>query len=143
MVGAVRPSGPAGLLPVEASSDVARLGAAGGDVRELQRAPWVAAERSPGRRFHALHRAGQDIRDAIADLNPILRGWGDYFRTATAAQKFGQIDRDLERRLGGPMRRRYGRHLRPGQWETWTREWREAHGLDRLRGTIRSPAVSS
>jgi RNA-directed DNA polymerase len=88
-------------------------------------------------------RAGQDIRDVIADLNPILRGWGNYFRTGNAADKFVQIDRYVERRLRGLMRKRYGRHLRPGQWETWTREWFEAHGLYRLRGTIRYPGLAS
>ena len=79
----------------------------------------------------------------IAELNPILRGWGNYFRTGNAAQKFVQIDRYVERRLRGLMRKRYGRHLRPGQWATWTREWFEAHGLHRLRGTIRYPAPAS
>lgn len=29
-------------------------------------------------------RTGMDIRDVIADLNPILRGWGNYFRTGNA-----------------------------------------------------------
>ena len=28
-------------------------------------------------------RAGQDIREIIAELNPILRGWGNYFAPAT------------------------------------------------------------
>ena len=28
----------------------------------------------------------------IADLNPVLRGWGNYFRTGNAAAKFNQID---------------------------------------------------
>jgi RNA-directed DNA polymerase len=88
-------------------------------------------------------RAGEDICDVIADLNPILRGWGNYFRTGNAAQKFVQIDRYVERRLCGLMRKRYGRHLRPGQWKLWTREWFEAHGLYRLRGTIRYPAIAS
>ena len=31
------------------------------------------------------NRAGTDIRDVIADLNPLLRGWGNYFRTGNAA----------------------------------------------------------
>ncbi len=88
-------------------------------------------------------RAGQDIREVIADLNPILRGWGNYFRTGNAAQKFNQIDRYVVYRLGGLMRKRYGRHLRPGQWELWTREWFEAHGLYRLRGTVRYPGYAS
>ena len=31
------------------------------------------------------NRVGQDIREVIADLNPLLRGWGNYFRTGNAA----------------------------------------------------------
>ena len=31
------------------------------------------------------NRAGADIREVIADLNPLLRGWGNYFRTGNAA----------------------------------------------------------
>jgi len=87
-------------------------------------------------------RAGQDIREIIADLNPILRGWGNYFRTGNAAQKFNQIDRYVLRRLGDLMRKRHGRYIRPGQWETWDREWFEAHGLYRLRGTVRYPGYA-
>jgi len=88
-------------------------------------------------------RAGHDIREVIADLNPILRGWGNYFRTGNAAGKFVQIDRYVERRLRGLMRKRYGRHLRAGELQVWTREWFEAHGLYRLRGTIRYPGLAS
>jgi RNA-directed DNA polymerase len=88
-------------------------------------------------------RKGHDIRDVIADLNPILRGWGNYFRTGNAADKFVQIDHYVERRLWRLMRKRYGRNLRPGQWEAWTREFFEAHGLYRLRGTIRYPGYAS
>jgi RNA-directed DNA polymerase len=88
-------------------------------------------------------RAGQDIREVIADLNPILRGWGNYFKTGNAADKFVQIDRYVERRLRGLMRKRYGRNLRPSQTAAWTREWFEAHGLYRLRGTVRYPGLAS
>jgi RNA-directed DNA polymerase len=88
-------------------------------------------------------RAGQDVRDVIRDLNPILRGWGNYFRTGNAAIKFVQIDYYVVGRLRGLMCKRYGRNLRPGQWEDWTREWFEAHGLYRLRGTIRYPGFAS
>ena len=34
----------------------------------------------------------KDVRVLISDLNPILRGWGNYFRTGNAAGKFIQID---------------------------------------------------
>jgi RNA-directed DNA polymerase len=88
-------------------------------------------------------RAGQDIRDVIDDLNPILRGWGNYFRTGNASAKFRQIDRYAEARLYGLMRKRYGRNLRPGQSELWTRDWFAQQGLHRLLGTIRYPAPAS
>jgi RNA-directed DNA polymerase len=89
------------------------------------------------------NRTSQDIREVIADLNPILRGWGNFFRTGNAAQKFNQLDRYVVWRLGRLMRARYGRNLRPGQWKSWTREWFEAHGLYRLRGTVRYPGFAS
>jgi RNA-directed DNA polymerase len=54
MVGAVRPNDPGGRLSADPAGEMARLVATGGDVRELQRRLWVAAKRSPGRRFHAL-----------------------------------------------------------------------------------------
>jgi RNA-directed DNA polymerase len=88
-------------------------------------------------------RAGTDIRAVIADLNPILRGWGNYFRTGNPTIKFVQIDRYVERRLCRLMRKRYGRNLRAGQCRSWTREWFEAHGLYRLRGTVRYPVAAS
>jgi RNA-directed DNA polymerase len=57
-----------------------------------------------------------DIRDVIVAINPILRGWGNYFRTGDAAIKFVQIDRYVVSRLCGLMTKRRGRHLRPGPW---------------------------
>lgn len=81
----------------------------------------------------------KDVRVIIDDLNPVLRGWGNYFRTGNAARKFLQLDKYVERRLTRFMARRYGRNLRPGQAKQWTREWFEGHGLHRLRGTIRYP----
>jgi len=87
-------------------------------------------------------RAGQDIRDVIAELNPILRGWGNYFRTGNAAKKFNQIDHYVVHRLWRLMRKRYGRNLKAGQWQLWTREWFETQGLYRLRGTVRYPGLA-
>ena len=84
--------------------------------------------------------SGADIREVIADLNPILRGWGNYFRTGNAATKFNQID-DMSRRLRGLMFKGTVATcalVRPGLDE----EWFEAHGLYRLRGTIRYPVAS-
>jgi RNA-directed DNA polymerase len=56
------------------------------------------------------NRVGLDIRDVIADLNPILRGWGNYFRTGNAAIKFRQIDRYVAWRLFRLMVKKRGRN---------------------------------
>ena len=32
------------------------------------------------------------MRVLIDGLNPVLRGWGNYFRTGNAARKFNQTD---------------------------------------------------
>lgn len=87
----------------------------------------------------AKHNGVKDVRVIIDGLNPVLRGWGNYFRTGNAARKFLQLDKYVERRLTRFMVRRHGRKLRPGQVTQWTREWFEGHGLHRLRGTIRYP----
>jgi RNA-directed DNA polymerase len=114
--------------------------------RYLQRWPSQAAMKRVRQKVKALTgrgRVGTDIREVISWLNPILRGWGNYFRTGNAAIRFNQIDWYVVWRLRGLMRKRYGRNLRPGQTATWTREWFEAHGLYRLRGTIRYPVAAS
>lgn len=49
-----------------------------------------------------------------ADLNPVLRGWGAYFRTGNAAINFVQLDRYVEERLRGLLLKRHGSQLRPG-----------------------------
>jgi RNA-directed DNA polymerase len=84
----------------------------------------------------------KDVRVLIRDLNPVLRGWGNYFRTGNAAIKFVGIDRYVVDRLRGFLVKRKGRHLRPGELDLWTRAHFEALGLHRLRGTIQYPGVS-
>jgi RNA-directed DNA polymerase len=87
-------------------------------------------------------RVGMDIRDVIADLNPILRGWGNYFRTGNAADKFRQIDSYVGWRLFRLMVKKRGRNLRAGQAKQWTEDWFNGHGLHRLRGTISYPKAA-
>ncbi|MGH3969713.1 MAG: group II intron reverse transcriptase/maturase, partial [Mycobacterium sp.] len=87
-------------------------------------------------------RVGLDIRTVIATLNPILRGWANYFRTGNAADKFRQIDSYVVWRLFRLMVKKRGRNLRAGQAGQWTEEWFNGHGLHRLRGTIRYPKAA-
>jgi len=84
----------------------------------------------------------RDIRVLIRDLNPVLRGWGTYFRTGNAADRFGQLDRYVVGRLRRFLMKRQGRDLRPGQVEGWTEDWFNGQGLYRLRGTIRYPEAA-
>jgi RNA-directed DNA polymerase len=88
------------------------------------------------------NRAGVDVRDVIADLNPLLRGWGNYFRTGNAANKFRQIDEYVVRRLRSLMVKKRGRNLHAGVADQWTEDWFTGHGLYRLRGTVRYPKAA-
>jgi RNA-directed DNA polymerase len=85
------------------------------------------------------NRVGLDILDVIADINPVLRGWGGYFRTGNAATKFRQVDVCVVKRLKSLMVKKRGRNLRTGQADQWMREWFHGHGLYRLSGTVRYP----
>lgn len=89
------------------------------------------------------HRNGvKDIRVLIRDLNPLLRGWGNYFCTGNAAKKFNQLDSHVWRRLRCFLVKRKGRHLKAGEFKKWTREFFWSLGLHRLRGTVRYPEVA-
>jgi len=88
------------------------------------------------------NRVGRDVREVIADLNPVLRGWGNFFRTGNAAAKFRQLDRYTVTRLRRLMVKKRGRNLRPGQVLEWNEDWFNGHGLHRLRGTIRYPKAA-
>ncbi|MFC7277025.1 group II intron maturase-specific domain-containing protein [Paractinoplanes rhizophilus] len=81
----------------------------------------------------------RDVRTVIEELNPILRGWGNYFRTGNAADKFRQADEYVVWRLRTLMIRKHGRNLRAGQAQQWNEDWFNGMGLYRLRGTIRYP----
>lgn len=88
----------------------------------------------------------EDIREVIAELNPILRGWCNYFRTGNASLHFNSIDRYVTACIVRLLRRRRchqgrGRNKRP---ICWHKEWTHARlvndfGLFKLLGTIRYP----
>jgi group II intron reverse transcriptase/maturase len=112
----------------------------------LQRWPSPRSMRRVRRRVHELTdpRASgvKDVRVLIERLNPVLRGWGEYFRSGNAARKFLDIDRYVSTRLRRFLVRRAGRNLRAGRAAQWTQEWFWGQGLHRLRGTVRYPKPS-
>ncbi|MCX5742603.1 MAG: hypothetical protein NT062_08915 [Proteobacteria bacterium] len=46
-----------------------------------------------------------DLRETIAKINPVIRGWGGYFATGNASTKFNQVDSYVWMRLRKLMRR--------------------------------------
>jgi len=85
----------------------------------------------------------KDVRVLIRKLNPVLRGWGNYFRTGNAAGKFNVVDSYVWWRLKRFMKRRKGRHLGAGEAAAWTADFFVSLGLHRLRGTVRYPAPAT
>src|SRR5437867_3403069 len=111
----------------------------------LQRWPSPRAMQRIRQRVKALTpRAGchRDLRDTIAQLNLVLRGWGGCFRTGNAARKFGDVDDYVNWRLKRVLIKRHGRQLHAGQPAQWTGDFFHALGLHRLRGTIRYPEAA-
>lgn len=101
--------------------------------RSMQRIKQRVKQIAPNSRCHA------DVREVIDELNPVLRGWKNYFATGNAAKRFNELDGYVWQRLRALRIKRKGRHLKPGEAELWTREYFENLGLCRLRGTVRYP----
>jgi len=122
--------------------------------RSIQRRPWCHfVQRWPSpramkrvrERVHELtdcRRSGRDVKHVIASLNPVLRGWGNYFRTGNADAKFNQVDAYVHRRLCRWLIRRSGQRRR-----VWLSDWPHQRfydmGLYRLRTTVRYPAQAT
>jgi RNA-directed DNA polymerase len=85
--------------------------------------------------------SGEDVKRIIAKLNPVLRGWGNYFRSGTSSREFLKMDSFVYARLVRWMYRRGGQ--RATRRVRWTAEQFHGMGLYRLRGTVRYPAQAA
>lgn len=76
------------------------------------------------------------IGELVAELNPVLRGWGNYFRWGNSARKFSQVDEYVRERLAlfdSQKRQKRGR-----RWGVvHTNAWTTGLGIHRLSGTVR------
>jgi len=109
-----------------------------------QRWPSPKAMKRIRERVHELtdaRHSGTDVKQVIAKLNPVLRGWGTYFRTGNADRKFNQLDSYVYARLTRWMNRRGGQ--RKGRVEKWSHDRFVGMGLYRLRGTVKYPAQAT
>jgi RNA-directed DNA polymerase len=102
----------------------------------------MARMRTRVRELTPRSRCHEDVRGIIADLNPRLRGWGQYFRTGNAAAKFIQMDTFVEDRFRALLVKRAGSRMRASRVSVWNRAFFEALGLHRLRGTIQYPGAA-
>ena len=74
--------------------------------------------------------------EAVVDrLNPVLRGWGAYFRHGNSSDKFTAIDSYVNQRLAQLASHKHG--LRGWNWTTrFNHRWANSLGIYRLTGTV-------
>jgi RNA-directed DNA polymerase len=111
----------------------------------LHRWPSQRAMKKARERIRALtsrKHTGAELPLVIERLNLFLRGWGNYFRSGNASDKFRQLDRYVWRRIRGLLVKKRGRNLRAGQADRWTEAWVHDQGLHKLLGTIRYPKAA-
>jgi RNA-directed DNA polymerase len=111
----------------------------------LHRWPSVRSMKRARARVKALtgrSQVGMELKVVVARLNLFLRGWGNYFRTGNAADKFVSLDRYVAWRLKRLLIKKRGRNLRAGQADRWSRTWFHDQGLHKLMGTIRYPKAA-
>ena len=76
------------------------------------------------------------LASAVEDLNPVLRGWGAYFRYGNSAAKFAHIDAYVNERLAILASVKHG--LQGRNWVTrFNYQWCTSLGVHRLTGTTR------
>jgi group II intron reverse transcriptase/maturase len=93
------------------------------------------------RELTATRHSGQDVKQIIAELNPVLRGWGNYFRTGNADREFNKLDGFVYRRLRRWQLRRGGQ--RATYQKAWTGDQLREMGLHRLQGTVCYPSQAT
>jgi group II intron reverse transcriptase/maturase len=100
----------------------------------------MSSIREKVRAFTGSSRVGADLRVVVEDLNPVLRGWGAYFRQGNSSAKFGAVDAYVHERMARLASRKYG--LRGFNWsDRFTWDWLGNLGIYRLTGTVRYPTA--
>lgn len=105
----------------------------------LQRWPSAQAMNSIRAKIRALTSrswTGSALSEVVERLNPVLRGWGNYFRGGNSASKFTQIDSYVHERLAILAA---NKHKRRGR--RWAAEynvaWFQRLGVHTLSGSVR------
>jgi RNA-directed DNA polymerase len=121
--------------------------------RSIQRNPrWHFMQRWPSpkatkklrdrvRELTSKRQSGKDVKQIIAELTPVLRGWGNYFRTGNADRKFNQMESFVIRRLHRWQFRRGGQRLT--KRAPFRSDQLYGMGLHHLRGTVKYPTQAT
>jgi group II intron reverse transcriptase/maturase len=121
--------------------------------RSIQRKPrWHFMQRWPSpkatkklrdrvRELTSKRQSGKEVKQIIAELTPVLRGWGNYFRTGNADREFNKMDYFVVQSLRRWQYRRGGQ--RPTKRDPFTGNQLYGMGLHKLMGTVKYPAQAT
>jgi RNA-directed DNA polymerase len=121
--------------------------------RSIQRAPskhytqrWPSPKatkklRERVRELTSKRQSGKDVKQIIVELNPAIRGWGNYFRTGNADREFNKMDSFVVRRLRRWQFRRGGQ--RATKRAPFTSNQLYGMGLYQLQGTVKYPTQAT
>ncbi len=111
----------------------------------MQRWPSPKSMKRIRERIHdltsALRSGVRDVKGIITSLTPVLRGWGNYFRTGNAEREFNRLDSYVYQRVLRWMKRRGGQRSSLC-YEKWPSERLYGMGLHKLQGTVCYPAYA-
>ena len=93
------------------------------------------------REITSKRQSGKEVKQLVAELTPVLRGWGNYFRTGNADRKFNQMDSYVVHKLRCWQYRRGGQ--RPTKRPPFTRQQLYGMGLHRLMGRVGYPSQAT
>jgi RNA-directed DNA polymerase len=83
--------------------------------------PAKAASRCPSTKRHPTRSASQPVGGVITVINPILRGWVNYFRVGNDARCFSFVKAWVERKVRRHLMRARG--YRGFGWKRWSTAW--------------------
>jgi RNA-directed DNA polymerase len=115
------------------------------DLHFLHRWPSPKAMQRVRERVHELTDVrcpAGDVKELITLPNPVLRGWGNYFRTGAADQEFNKLDDHVHERVTRWQWRRGGQRARY-RLSAWPRARLCSMGLYRLQGTVCHPVQAT
>lgn len=82
------------------------------------------------------------LDEVVANLNSVLRGWGNYFRVGNSSQKFHSVDAYVQLRMALLASDKHG--LQGRHWTTrFTYGWLTDLGIYRLSGKVRYYGTAS